>query len=279
MKKTLSEFNLDLKKMPLGKISKKVVIDAMLIVNEIYNQIERKEEPVRLVDSSNQFYTLIPHDFGVRQPAVINTIEQVTKLNQHLEDLLEIIETYDLMQQNTDLTGNRIDVLYDQLNTEITPMNRSDQDFKLLETHGPTHNNFDLEIDEIFRISRQGENERFKPYDNLHNRYLLWHGSRLTNFAGILLQGLRIAPREVPLTGSMFGNGIYFADVVSKSANYCFTSPSKQTGLMLVCEVALGNMLELNSASGNSIQLPSGVHSVKGLGKFKISFFIVRKFN
>jgi poly [ADP-ribose] polymerase len=36
-----------------------------------------------------------------------------------------------------------------------------------------------------------------------------------------LSQGLRIAPPEAPVTGYMFGKGIYFADMVSKSANYC----------------------------------------------------------
>jgi poly [ADP-ribose] polymerase len=53
---------------------------------------------------------------------------------------------------------------------------------------------------------------------------LLWHGSRLTNFVGILSQGLRIAPPEAPVTGYMFGKGVYFADMVTKSANYCFSS-------------------------------------------------------
>lgn len=43
-------------------------------------------------------------------------------------------------------------------------------------------------------------------------------------------------------TGYMFGKGIYFADMVSKSANYCRTSKMDPTGLMLLCEVALGNM-------------------------------------
>lgn len=32
---------------------------------------------------------------------------------------------------------------------------------------------------------------------------------------------LRIAPPEAPVSGYMFGKGIYLADVVSKSANYC----------------------------------------------------------
>ena len=43
-------------------------------------------------------------------------------------------------------------------------------------------------------------------------------------------------------TGYMFGKGVYFADMVSKSANYCRTSKSDPMGLMMLCEVALGNM-------------------------------------
>ena len=57
-----------------------------------------------------------------------------------------------------------------------------------------------------------------------------------------LSQGLRIAPPEAPVTGYMFGKGVYFADMVSKSANYCSTSRSDNEGLMLLCEVALGDM-------------------------------------
>jgi poly [ADP-ribose] polymerase len=36
------------------------------------------------------------------------------------------------------------------------------------------------------------------------------------------LQGLRIAPPEAPVTGYMFGKGVYFADSSSKSANYWY---------------------------------------------------------
>lgn len=49
--------------------------------------------------------------------------------------------------------------------------------------------------------------------------------------------GLRIAPPEAPVTGYMFGKGVYFADMVSKSANYCCTSPSDPVGVLLLSEV------------------------------------------
>jgi len=34
-----------------------------------------------------------------------------------------------------------------------------------------------------------------------------------------------------------FGKGVYFADMSSKSANYCFATKSKSVGLLLLCEV------------------------------------------
>ena len=49
------------------------------------------------------------------------------------------------------------------------------------------------------KIVRQGEKQTFRPFKELKNRMLLWHGSRTTNFAGILSQGLRIAPPEAPV--------------------------------------------------------------------------------
>lgn len=45
-----------------------------------------------------------------------------------------------------------------------------------------------------------------------------------------------------------FGKGIYFADLVSKSAQYCFTDKKNPVGLMLLSEVALGNVYELKNA-------------------------------
>lgn len=64
-------------------------------------------------------------------------------------------------------------------------------------THGHTHSYYTLEVEDIYALDREGEAERARAYEKLHNRQLLWHGSRLTNWCGILSQGLRIAPPEV----------------------------------------------------------------------------------
>ena len=91
-----------------------------------------------------------------------------------------------------------------------------------------------------YSLVREGEEKVFNP-NKLKNKKLLWHGSRFSNFVGILSQGLRIAPPEAPKTGYLFGKGVYFADLAGKSAPYCNADLSNNIGLFLLCEVALGN--------------------------------------
>jgi poly [ADP-ribose] polymerase len=140
-----------------------------------------------------------------------------------------------------------IDMNYEKLKCHMEVLDHDSEEFKQIllyvqNTHAETHNLYKLEIEDVFKLNRQGEEEKYKKYSCLENRKLLWHGSRLTNYVGILSQGLRIAPPEAPSTGYMFGKGVYFADMVSKSANYCFANSSNPEGLLLLSEVYLGNM-------------------------------------
>lgn len=95
---------------------------------------------------------------------------------------------------------------------------------------------------------------------------LLWHGSPTTNFYSILKKGLLIAPPQAPVSGYMFGKGIYFADMASKSGNYCSPAPGKP-GLLLLCEVALGESNELCHSNYHADKLLAEKHSTKGIGK------------
>jgi poly [ADP-ribose] polymerase len=116
----------------------------------------------------------------------------------------------------------------------------------VVNTRGVTHG-INYQVDQVFRIERQGEKDRFdkSPFSGPpRDRRLLWHGSRVTNFGGILSQGLRIAPPEAPVSGYMFGKGIYLADMSSKSANYCCHCNSNGHALLLLCEAELGNPMQ-----------------------------------
>ena len=274
MKKALVEFEIDLTKMPLGKLSRKQIESAYKILSECQNMIKDSSgSETKFLDCSNRFFTLIPHDFGMNNPPLLNNEEIVKTKLEMLENLLEIEVAYSLLKSgdDNDKSKDPIDSHYDKLKTEISVLPRDSDNFKVLEkyvrnTHAETHTQFSLEIVNIFEIGRKGEAKRFKPFKKMHNRQLLWHGSRTTNYAGILSQGLRIAPPEAPVTGYMFGKGVYFADMVSKSANYCCTTRTNNTGLLLLCDVALGDMYERTQADYIT-KLPTGYHSTKGVGR------------
>lgn len=272
MRKAMIEFEIDIEKMPLGKLSKKQIQKAYSVLTDLQEVLKKKDfDSVQLVDASNRFYNLIPHNFGISEPKILNTMEEIHSKCEMLDALLEMEIAYSLLYAKTDTTKNPLDAHYKQLNTEVKILDKENEEYKVIKqyvenTHAKTHTQYELEIEDIFIIKRQGEDSRYKPFKKLHNKKLLWHGSRTTNFAGILSQGLRIAPPEAPVTGYMFGKGIYFADMVSKSANYCCTNSENPTGLLLLCEVALGNMYERYHADYIE-KLPNGKHSTWGRGQ------------
>lgn len=272
MKKAMVEFEIDLQKMPLGKLSKRQIQNAYALLTEVQQAVSNCVPEAQILDLSNRFYTLIPHDFGMKKPPLLNNLDYIQAKVQMLDNLLDIEVAYSLLRGGAqDNENDPIDINYEKLKTKIEVVDKTSQEAEIIKqyvknTHAATHNSYTLDVEEIFKISREGERQRYRPFEELHNRQLLWHGSRTTNYAGILSQGLRIAPPEAPVTGYMFGKGVYFADMVSKSANYCHTSQSDPVGFLLLAEVALGNMHELKKAAHIS-KLPKGKHSVKGVGR------------
>ncbi|EFN84955.1 poly [ADP-ribose] polymerase [Harpegnathos saltator] len=273
MKRVMLEFEIDMDKMPLGKLSQKQIQEAYGVLTMLQNELKKSgsTDRITLIDASNKFYTLIPHNYGISELKPLETLEEIKTKCDMLDALLEMEVAYSLLRDKTDEQENPLDSHYKQLKTDIDVLDKKSEEFKMIEqyvknTHAATHTQYELEIEDVFVVKRQGEEQRYKPFKKLPNRKLLWHGSRTTNFAGILSQGLRIAPPEAPVTGYMFGKGIYFADMVSKSANYCCTNSSNSTGLLLLCEVALGNIYERYQADYIE-KLPKGKHSTMGRGQ------------
>lgn len=80
---------------------------------------------------------------------------------------------------------------------------------------------------------------------------------------------MKIAPPDAPANGYNYGKGLYFADAFAKSMDYC-TFNDEGVGLLLLCEVALGNSKVVTEPE-NITKLPDGVHSVKCTGDFKVN--------
>ncbi|VBB74967.1 Putative poly [ADP-ribose] polymerase 2 [Podospora comata] len=269
---TMSDLNYDANKLPLGKLSKATITRGFQSLKDLSellddNTLAQSKYSMTYGNAveqlSNTFYSLIPHNFGRNRPPVIHTQQMVKKEIELLESLSDMKNAAEIMK--LDKVGNYdvhpLDKQYEGLKMkEMTVLDPATQEFAelknyLVNTRGHTHNH-SYQVENIFRIERQGEKDRFDAsvFGKLNqNRRLLWHGSRATNFGGILSQGLRIAPPEAPVNGYMFDKGIYLADMASKSANYCCSYQSGNTALLLLCEAELGDpMQELLHSSYNA---------------------------
>ena len=107
------------------------------------------------------------------------------------------------------------------------------------------------------------------------NTFLLLHGSRSVNIAGILRKSL-VLPNQlagVAITGALFGPSLYFSDDFKKSAGYTSLSGSYwssgsgaikgRQAFMFLADTVLGNPY-LASGAMDCVRAPSGFHSVFG---------------
>jgi len=270
MQQQMVEIGYDAKKMPLGKLSKDTIKKGYEVLKQISDVLDGKTKG-DLMDLSSKFFTVIPHDFGFKHMSqfVINTKEKLKAKLDMVQALGDIEIASRLLEEGSKSGMAEVDSNYEKLKCKIIPLEENSEDYQIIEkyvktTHAATHSSYKLDIQNVYKVDREGEDKRYKK--DVGTEFLLWHGSRLTNFVGILSQGLRIAPPEAPASGYMFGKGVYFADMVSKSANYCFASNSDNTGLLLLCRVALGNPRKLYQADFNANNLPKGSHSTMGVG-------------
>ncbi|KAI8633460.1 PARP-domain-containing protein [Xylariaceae sp. FL1651] len=257
----MNDLNYDSAKLPLGKLSKATIsrgfqalkdLSALLDDPSLAVSQHGVSFPQATEQLSNLFFTIIPHSFGRNRPPIIQTQNMLKKEIELLESLGDMKDAALLMKADKKEEINELDRQFRGLClNEMTPLSNTSEEFLqlkdyLMDTRGATHN-ANYQVAQIFRIERDGEFDRFNASHGApRDRRLLWHGSRCTNFGGILSQGLRIAPPEAP----MFGKGIYLADMSSKSANYCCSYISNGHALLLLCEAELGDPLQkLTSAS------------------------------
>ncbi|XP_054748686.2 poly [ADP-ribose] polymerase 2-like [Lytechinus pictus] len=269
MEDMVIEMKYDTQKAPLGKLTVDQIKAGYLALKQIEICIEGGIIGDKLIQACDAFYTRIPHNFGMQRPPVIRTKNELKAKLALIEALSDIQVALTVLKSEKNEDEHPIDQQYHSLKCQMKPIDKTSEIFKLIQsyvlnTHAKTHNQYTMTVDEVFDLEKEGEKSRFK---DVGNRMLLWHGSRVTNWAGILGQGLRIAPPEAPVTGYMFGKGVYFADMSSKSANYCFATRTNPNGLLTLCEVALGTENELLAADYNADALPPNKQSVKGLGR------------
>jgi len=261
-KRALTARGIDTDIMPLGCLTKEFILKGKALLTLISEYIDlmkdmyaigtkTPEEVQKLLEVkekiseySSRFYEIIPHT-QFRRAAVL-PIDNESSIKEKM-DLLDSLHDYELASKI--LYGahfraeeiNPLDYIYKALDIRLHPIQHNSGEFRTIESY-IRNSNTRVQIKNIFMLQRKGEAEKIEQWKHVGNNALLFHGSKLSNFLGILSQGLRIAPPEAPVTGYMFGKGVYFADTFNKSFGYC-NDVVNDRGLdkyMLLCEAALG---------------------------------------
>ncbi|KAG2186273.1 hypothetical protein INT43_002711 [Umbelopsis isabellina] len=282
--------------LPLGQLSDEKLgeadrilsqVDQILYELEVLNtsiggmhDVQRMKELYhKLALLSNDYYLLIPKStdstYGIRP---LSTRDILRQEQGRLSNLKYFNYTANVLMaaQHRNDEMHPLDYVHKSLECniqELSPKSGHEELYNAISKYmqetgaGPSGEHYDLL--HLFSVDRKGEAASYEPFATNENRMLLWHGSKISNFIGILKQGLRIKPGQAYETGSMFGSGLYFADMFSKSSGYCndYSSVDAQPySLMLLCEVALGKTYDLVNAKDMDRNEEDHL-STKGLGQ------------
>ncbi|KAI9345692.1 ankyrin repeat-containing domain protein [Obelidium mucronatum] len=224
----------------------------------------------KLVILSTDYYRLLPTREGQKGLKPILTAEDLSTEMIRVNNLRYYDTSLMLMfaANHNRLIHNPVDYTCAALKSHISPL-LDGHEKDLIKKWIAQSNKEGIDILNILKVDRDGEAEAFEGHHG--NKKLLFHGSKMSNMLGILKHGLQVAPVEAPVSGYMFGKGIYFADVFAKSWGYVHdhigTDDTRAYGCMFICEVALGETHDLEESDSTLETAKPGTSSTKGLGR------------
>ena len=176
-----------------------------------------------------QLYTVIPRkmahvqDYLMKDNYII--YDDYKKKIADEQELLDIMATQ--VQQNKILEeGDCNKTILEATGINLVPVSETDLEIIKVKL-GPNANQFKKawRVDNLRTL--KDYQESYESVSSLSRKNdLFWHGSRTENWWSIMSNGLMIRPSNAVYTGSMFGDGLYFANKAQKSIGYTSLSNS-----------------------------------------------------
>lgn len=274
-------------------VTQKQIDDAQTYINNLsvsfQNYFGKKEWNVNMFNKElEKLYTVIPRKMvKVKEHLIVAPDLNWTK--KQIEDYKEAIQTL-LTQEQSNLdsmasqviTNNANDAADDTTAAQVTLLETLGlklelvTDAKEMQIIKGKAQNHSHRVLRAFKVTNEATQ---KVYDiQLRNAKdkktdLLWHGSRNQNWWFIIQQGLKIRPSGAVHTGSMFGDGVYFAIESDKSMGYTNSGRWVNGGkagrvYMALYEVHLGKQYTIESSdsslSASSLEKKGGYDSTWG---------------
>jgi poly [ADP-ribose] polymerase len=220
---------------------------------------------------SGEFYTAIPHRIGRTRAAVAGAVINTLEAFEQKQQTLQLMK--DMLQVNGE-AGNvlfdaRIDQEYEALNCRVDWVEPGCSEYKEMAAYvlDSQIKSRTIKVKAIYRVRREGEWQQFT--EHIGNQKMLFHGSRIPNWVGILSRGI-LLPKIVVSMGvhrtdpGWLGHGIYFGDAACTSLFYT-TPGKKKTRLMAIARVALGKMKDYTQITYGLTAPPPGYDSCHGV--------------
>lgn len=169
----MKEMDIDLSKLPLGRLSRKTLEDSNAVLSElqgVLGDISMTDEvrAAKISSCSSRFYGIIPHDTGMKMPPPLDSDTLLKEKVELIQSLIEIEFASRIIKASSlsDAGEDPIDANYKKLNTKLTVVEKGSKEFDQIQryitnTHAATHQTYQLEVDAVFKVKRKGEAERY----------------------------------------------------------------------------------------------------------------------
>jgi poly [ADP-ribose] polymerase len=215
-----------------------------------------------LADTVQSFYNAVPTQLSARierEQVVLDFCGQLAEHEDRLKQLEAAVATAMARQRNPQVS------LYDALGADVAPLPQNDRRYQDVCDYikRTVVHSYKVRVRDVFSVTVPEERRAFEQNTQGRSQVaLLFHGTASQNVRHILRSGL-ICPR-LPSNGRMFGDGIYFANKCTKSANYCSVSKRDRPYMLFLADVAVGKPFVANEAMPSIQAPPAGYDSVWG---------------
>jgi poly [ADP-ribose] polymerase len=182
---------------PLGILTLGQIEKGEAILQDLYRLFQAgSSNRTKMQELSSDFYTVIPHRIGRTRTAIQDAVIDSMEAFQGRQETLQLMK--DMLQVNGDsgsvLFDGETDARYAALGCDIGPLDPASSTYQeieryVLERQVKTKG---IKVKSVYTLRREAEHQVFTQH--IGNERLLFHGSRIQNWVGLLSRG--ISPAE-----------------------------------------------------------------------------------
>ena len=227
-----------------AEVTDKMVNNAQILINQL-------SEAKSITDFNKileKIFVLIPRKMKVVKDYLAASENDYKEIVEREQDLLDAMATQVVQTQrhSSSISEKEITIL-EEMGLEVRPCTE-EENKKIKKFLGDESIHL---FDSAFYVKNIETEKKFDEYCKRNNIckkdiHFFYHGSKNQNFWSILCSGLKLRP-NAPITGKMFGYGIYFAPRAKKSIGYTslegahWTHGTSDEGYLAVFKVAYKN--------------------------------------